>query len=82
MVKCGEMPYTKIGGSPLLGNNYGLPVLKSALLPIRLLKRVRYKSPKTSYTRHKIPVAGPYSQYLSYNLPTKFVLEFYTHSLE
>ena len=63
MMKCGEMPYIKIREFLLLGYNQGLNVRVSALLPIRLHKRIKYISPKISYTQHKIPVAGPYSQH-------------------
>ena len=63
MVKCREMPYIKIGGSPLLGYDHGLPVWESALLSIRLLKGVIYNSPKTPHIQQRIPVAGPYSQH-------------------
>ena len=49
--ECGEMPYIKIDGSPLLGYVQGSRVQEFALLPIRLLKRVRYNLPKILY-RH------------------------------
>ena len=54
---------SKIEKSSLPGNDHRLPKRESALLPIRPLNHVRYYSPKTSYTQHKIPVAGAYSQY-------------------
>ena len=57
----------KIEKSLLPGNDHDLLKWQSALLLIRRLTRVRYDSPKTSYTQYKIPVVCMYVRIL-YNL--------------
>ena len=56
---------SNIEKSALPGNDYGQSKRLPVLLPITPLKHISYDSPKTSYTQHKIPVAGPYSQHPS-----------------